>query len=165
MGKYSGVIEGLPSLQQEEPPSYKDRIEDSKRKFLEEHPSPSSAVIASEWVNLRLRKDVLEEEMKNLGVMLRATESLLEDSFEGDGITQLRLNINGDEHSVATQYEPAAVVEDKDAFRKWCIDQGLINEMNLWPSKTTSIVKEALLNGNPMPPGIGAFRKTKIVWR
>ena len=67
--------------------------------------------------------------------------------------------------SVSVQMEPHGKVTDKEAFRKWCIADGLENELQLWPSTMNAIVKKRVLEGLPEPDGVEAFSITKVILR
>lgn len=112
-------------------------------------------------VYAELRKVIssLGEEQWKLGLLLEAYQGLMIDQFETEGVSSLKLS-NG--QPVTTYEEPYPQVEDKEAFRQWCIKQGLERKMSLHPSTTTSMVKEMLLAGDPEPDGIKIYVKTRV---
>jgi hypothetical protein len=75
--------------------------------------------------------------------------------------TDLKLNLSP---TVYYQSEPYAVVEDKDKFRKWCVENELGEQLQLWPTTTQSIVKQRLLAGDTLPDGVTATNKPKLTF-
>jgi hypothetical protein len=66
--------------------------------------------------------------------------------------------------TVYYQAEPHGTVEDKDKFRKWCIENGLGEQLQLWPSTMQSIVKQRLLAADTLPDGVTAANKPKLTF-
>ena len=64
--------------------------------------------------------------------------------------------------SISTWMEPYPQVTDAEAFRLWCIENGLERSLRLWPSTTASLVKQRLMDGKPEPPGITIYAKSVV---
>lgn len=157
-GKYADVIDKLPAWDHEEP-SYQAKIDAKKREIYNEiGEALSSSAIATLYRNTRLEKDVLEEELYATDLELAAISQMLVDRYEIDGITSTTLDTG---EKVAIQYEPYAVVEDKEKIWQWCKDNGYEREMQLHWKTLNAITKERLLQGQPEPDGVRAFSHVK----
>lgn len=167
--KYAKVIPGLPALPMEDQ-RFQDKVNVIKANITStETPTPES--LAKEYRVLRTAKDELKLQQSIIQERLTAIEQLMTESLDRDepgwgmygaGPTTVKLP-DGD--SVSIQFEPTGKVEDKEAFRLWCIENGLENSLQLWPTTMNSIVKERLLNGEKLPAGVKAFVMAKVVWR
>lgn len=166
-GKYAAVIDKLPKFLGNDP-SYQEKVIAVKDAILDEalEQTGSRFVPASDLARLyeELRGEVagLEEKLSEANLRLEAHSQLLQDQYEIEGLTSLRLADGG---SVSLQYEPYAKVEDKEAFRQWCLHNGLEKSLALPWMSTNAITKERLLAGEPEPDGVSAQAKTKVVLR
>jgi len=113
------------------------------------------------YAEVRKAKDALKESLSGLNLVLNAYEQLVIEQLEVEGTTGLTLT-NGDK--IRSQPEPHAKVEDPDAFREWCVKEGLERSLQLPWGTTNSMTKERLLNGDPEPPGVKAYSRDKIVF-
>lgn len=158
-GKYAAVINSLPRMLGEEP-AYQQKIEAVKQVMREEENYKQHAVsLATQYAAIRCEKDDAEEKLKEINLRLEATSQLMSEQFEVEGVSSLKLD-NG--RGVSIYYEPYAYLENKDAFRQWCIDNQLIGSMSLPWQTMNAITKERLLAGDPEPPGVKVYAKTKI---
>src|SRR3990167_2114117 len=167
--KYAGVLDGLAPLPPELP-AYQQKIDALKAEMraAETHTPESLAV---EYTKVRAVKDRLADELSLVQERVTALEQMLTESLDKDepgwglyGASPTTVKLaNG--ASVAVQYEPQGKVEDKEAFRQGCVENGLEKSLQLWPSTMTAIVKERLLEGQPPPAGVAAFVRAKIVLR
>lgn len=135
---------------------------DNVRLMLPDHAIPSPAELAKLYANLRRQKDLHEEREKEINLRLEAVSQLLTESYEASNIHVVGLK---DGASVSLQVEPHAVVKDKEAFRLWCIAQGLERSLALPWQTTNSLTKEHLLAGEPEPDGVEAHSRAKLVLR
>jgi hypothetical protein len=117
---------------------------------------------ARAYHELRNIADFIDKQESRLNLLLEAYTALLIDQFEVEGSTSVRLD---DGTSVSVQYEPYAQVQDREAFRQWCVKEGLERSMTLPWQTTNALVKDKLLAGQPEPPGIKAFTRPKPVLR
>jgi hypothetical protein len=126
---------------------------------LQEEGFTTTPTIAKLYADLRAEKDELEEQVSKAALRLEAAKQLLVDHMESDGITSLRLDTG---RVLSTWVEPYVNVQDPEAFRLWCIEQGLERKMVLHHSTTASLVKERLQAGEPEPPGIMLYAKSVL---
>lgn len=117
--------------------------------------------LAKIYRDIRIMKSAFEDQEKVTNVLLEAYKQLLVDQYEVEGISSLKLD-NGS--SIRTQPEPHAQVTDKDANRKWAIENGLENSLSLPWQTVNALTKEALLQGNEPPDGVTAVSITKVVY-
>ena len=184
-GKYAHVIAKLPRYLGTEP-KYQEKVEAVKKDMLR-HPcdcgmegttdlsfhssdcayrvkEPRTFIygvdLAKQYIAIRNEIDALDTKLSDANLRLEATSQLLTDQFEVEDTSSLNITGQG---TVRTQYEPYAKVEDKEAFRLWCITNGLEKSLALPWQTTNSITKERLLAGQPEPTGVTATSKSKIV--
>lgn len=174
-GKYADVIPRLEALPPEDL-NFQQRVdaavEDVRNgsiKFVplegfEPWPVPdlTATELAKLYVACRKYKDVLEEREKGINLMIAAIVQAMSKSFEGEGVNSVKLD-SGD--SVSISPEPVVKVEDPQAFRKWCVDEGMSDMLTLHSKTTEGLVKKRLLEGQPEPPGIKAYFRDKVTWR
>jgi aconitase B len=156
-GKYAGVIDKLPRVLSTTP-DYQQRVNAVKAELLPVYQHASAW--ARQYAELRASKKEAEEVVSGINLQIEAVSQLLIDQYEAEGFTKLTL---ADGSSVRVQIEPYAQVKDKEAFRLWCIANGYERSMALPWQSTNSIVKEALLAGNPEPTGVEAVAHTKVM--
>lgn len=162
MGKYDHLVDSLPTLQREEP-TYQAKVDAKKREIYEELgealSSPSMAIL---FKRAREDKDGAERILYDINLELTAITQMLIDRYEIDGITSTRLDTG---ETVSIQYEPYAVVEDKEKVWQWCKDNGYEREMQLNWKTLNAITKERLLQGQPEPDGVRAHSLVKPSYR
>jgi hypothetical protein len=186
-GKYDKLKSSLKPLERPKTP-YQERVEKEKAEFTELH-GLDPAKIAAVFVLWRDRADALEEgneaedgriplslldrlwpewakegihSQKFVNLKLEALKQLLDEAYTEQNLSEQRLQ-SGD--SVAVQKEPHAVVKDADAYREWCFTKGYKEAMSLPWQTTNGMVKERLLEGIELPPGVEAYMLTKVVLR
>lgn len=164
-GKYAAVIDKLPRLLGTEP-AYQEKVNVVKAEIVKELATPLGPPVGSDfayrYTELRAQKEEIEEQLSAINLQIEAINQLIVDQFESEGVSSVRLSTGA---SVSVQYEPSAQVVDKEAFRLWCLAQGLERSMVLPWMTTNAITKERLLAGDPEPEGVKAHAKTKLVLR
>jgi len=159
-GKYDKVLRDLQKLPPDlgEDASYQIRINLAKAEVVAKH-GQSPVTLAREWKRLRAVEDRVEAMAKKVRFRLRVYEQLIEETFEAQGISKFDFTEGG---SVGYHPEPYSYVEDKDVFRQWCVDEGLLSSMSLAWQTTNSLTKERLLAGEAPPPGVKVYAKAKF---
>lgn len=162
-GKYAEVVKGLPKLPSSDA-GFQEKVMARKRELIDNDPLKmrSASALAAEYRRLRDSKDEVEQVVSRLNLELEAIGQLLIQQYEADDTSSIALATGG---SVSTQLEPYAQVTDRDACRTWAIENGLERSLALPWQTANAIVKERLLKGEPEPPGMKAFVRTKIVLR
>lgn len=120
-----------------------------------------AAIFARGYREARAVKETLQEHLKAIELTLEAYTQLVIDQFEVEGTESLKLD---DGSTIRVQATPYAGVVDKEAFRRWCVENGLESQLQLWPSTTASLTKERLLEGLPEPDGVKAYMKAGLVF-
>jgi len=156
MGKYDKVLDKLTKMPVADV-SWQAEVETAKSKI-----QLTDTELIQAYVGLRGEKDQADEVLSHINLMLEAYKQLLADAYEAKGITSMKLDTGP---SVSIQLEPKAKVEDRDAFREWCIENDLERSLVLPWQTANALTKERLLKGQPEPDGVTAYIYTKIVLR
>lgn len=155
-GKWAAFAGQLPN----EPPedaARQDRVNIRKSEILRESVVELTASqLARRYAQLRASEEVIEKQLKDVKFELEAITQLLISRYEEEGTSSVRLD---DGTAVSVIIEPKANVVDKEAFRLWCLEQGLERSLQLPWSTTNALTKERLQNGEPEPDGVKAFMK------
>lgn len=162
-GKYTEVVKTLPKLPASDA-GFQEKVVARKRELIENDPLKmrSAAALASEYRRLRDAKDEVEKVESRLNLEIEAISQLLVEQYEADGTSSIALATGG---SVSTQLEPYAQVTDRDVVREWAVKEGLERQLALPWQTANALVKDRLLKGEPEPPGMKAYVRTKIVLR
>ncbi len=162
-GKYTEVVKTLPKLPAIDA-GFQEKVVARKRELIENDPLKmrSAAALASEYRRLRDAKDEVEKVESRLNLEIEAISQLLVEQYEADGTSSIALATGG---SVSTQLEPYAQVTDRDVVREWAVKEGLERQLALPWQTANALVKDRLLKGEPEPPGMKAYVRTKIVLR
>lgn len=156
MGKYDHVLGGLTRELKGEG-SFREKVTELKREL----PKMGSTQLAEAYETARKMKADLEEKLSALNAKIAAVEELLWDAFDEEGVSSLKLKSGA---SVRVQPEPVAAVVDKEALRNWAIENGLERLLALSWQTTNSLMKERMLNQEPLPAGVEAKVRTKTVF-
>lgn len=161
-GKYAEVLEELPKSFGEEPArqvkinAIKAEIaRDAKEKEIE----LTGAELTRRYGEARAEKLRIALLEKANSLVLSSYEQLLAERFERDETSRVVLNDGG---AVTIYYEPHAKLVDGAANRKWCMENGYENDLQLMWSKLNSITKERLLAGEDEPTGVVAVALLKV---
>lgn len=187
-GKYAKIIKTLPKFQGRD--AQTQRIE-AVAKLIEGEPDfvRQASSLAATYVKLRAMRMILDHAESSLELRTKAIEQLALSQFENEAtlaikldegvvlfeeamadlmdellnikIYDIQLNLTP---TVYYQSEPYATVEDKEAFRRWCVNNELGEQLQLWPTTTQKIVKERLLAGDTLPDGVTASNKPKLTF-
>lgn len=120
---------------------------------------PHSSDYGRVYSELRQTADDVDEWMKSMNLLLEAYTALLVEQMQAEGLMSLRLSTG---QLVSVYKEPYSQVKDKVAFRKYCIDNGLENELTLAWQTMNGMTKKLLLDGEPEPTGVEVFGKWKV---
>lgn len=137
-GIYDNVVDRLRPLPIENA-SHQARVDLVKHLFND----GSIVDLAEGFLAQRDKKDVIEEHLKECNLYLEAYKQLIAERFSDQGVRSIDLEEAG--YRVTLNREPKAAVKNKEAFRLWCIDEGLERELTLPWATTNTLVKEKLL--------------------
>lgn len=158
-GKYDAVIDQLPRLLGADP-SYQDKVEAVQRAMKAEPGFRLHAVeLARQYVALREEKKVVQAELSDVDLRLEAVSQMMAVQYEVEGVSTIVV----DGRPVRTRLEPYPQVVDKALFNAWCrADPDLAKLMTLMPQTMAKITKDRLLAGEPEPPGVKVYAKTRF---
>jgi hypothetical protein len=156
MGKYTGVADALPS--KPESSTFQERVDIAKGQVQ----ADDQVGVANLLLNIRAERDAAKERLSEINVRLVAVEQMLIDGFESVGVTGIKLNSG---ESISTQIKPWSRVEDKQAYRNWCVENGYEEALCLPWQTTNAITSERLVEGLPEPTGVRTFKQTIVVVR
>ena len=152
-GKYADVIKDLPSLTG----NRSERVNIVREKFAD----LGAIDLARQYALFRKKKAALDTELKLVQENVDAVASLLVPAYESAGVSSMKILETG--QTVSVQKEPSAVLENKDAFRLWCIANGYERELRLMPQTMNALVKEKILAGEAPPEGTSVYVRDKLV--
>lgn len=157
--KYAHLIDNLPRLLGAEP-AYQVKVDAVKQALRDDiNFVMHAAFLAKEYVNVRMEKENVEDELSEINLRLEAVSQLMAEQFEVEGVSSLKTDSG---RTISVYAEPYPQVHDKELYRQWCLSKGFERDMHLWPSKTAALTKEMLLAGEPEPPGVTCYAKTKF---
>lgn len=158
MGKYTKITDHLPRTSGNDP-NYQAKVEATKVRLLEQNAGYGVSELAAHFVDLRKEKDIIEAHLSDCNLQIEAVSQLLGEQFEDEGLSTLKLKTGA---AISIYMEPYAQVVDREAFRQWCIREGLETQLQLPWQTTNSLAKQRLLEGEPEPAGVAVFSKQRI---
>ena len=162
MGKYDEFVAALPKEDPLEGKSleYRERVA-AHADLMRSEPDfkQHASYLARIYADIRREKAEVEDELSDINARLAAIEGMMFEQFEVEGTQRLALS---DGATVSIGYDISAKVLDKEAFRVWCVENGLEKALQLWPSTTTAMCKERLQQGLPDPAGVSSQARKKI---
>jgi hypothetical protein len=187
MGKYTKVMENLPVIYATDPARH-EKIKEAQRHIAADPGFKfQGGSIGFKYTQLRATKDILQKAAKNVGFRIDALVQMADEQFINEGINSIKLDAGVNypaalemahaeldaipagsikmplEPTVRLQPEPYAKMVDLDKNREWAIANGLERSLRLpWP-KLNMLLKGALLEGDPYPDGVDAYKKQKLV--
>lgn len=120
----------------------------------------SASSFARAWAEVRGLKDTLEEWLSNTNLLLEAYTQLMTAQMEAEGISGISVDGVG---NVTSHEEPYSRIADPAAFRSWFLaDPDLSQKATLMWQTMDGLVRRMLLDGEPPPPGVEVFTRTKV---
>lgn len=159
-GKYKGI--SLPRMLNVKP-RHVEKVEALKQEIIADPAFQRHAVaLAAEYAALRREQTAIMAMLSDCNLRLEAVTEIMCEQFEVESATSISL-----EHgvNVNVQAQPHTVVTDKEAFRVWCITDGLSRLMTLPWGTANKLVKAMLLEGKKEPDGVQAFFRNKVVFK
>jgi hypothetical protein len=142
---------------------HKELIEFEKLLLLATGGKIHGSELARVYRDLRAVKDMLEGHVSNVNLLIESHAQMMAEQFEVEGTKSLTLD-DAKGGTVRVQWEPQAKVVDRDAFRQWCLDEGLERQLMLPWQTTNMLTKQRLLDGEAEPPGVTAEARAKFVY-
>jgi len=138
--------------------SHAERVGMARDRLVANGDRMTPASLARLYRELRDTKDIINGELAAIEVELDAVSQLMTQHFESEGLTQVKT----DRELISVYVEPYSSVEDPEALRQWCVNEGLERRMSLAWSTVNSITKQRLEDGLPAPDGVRIYAKDKI---
>jgi hypothetical protein len=163
-GKYSSLKGQLTKLSLE--PEYQEKVNAEKkriREFLTLGAYPINVTQFSRiYIKARQEKAKLEELVKGKNLTIEAMSQELVEMLENEGYSNVKVE-NG--ASISIKDDVYCSVSDKEAFYSWIKEQGLDDLFTVNYQTMSSMVKNKLIDMEPIPPGIGTYFKQSITLR
>ena len=156
MGKYTTKASQF--TPKPEPEAFQERVDQAKRKLQ----VTTQVELANALIAIRAEKDAAKDALSEINVRLVAVEQILIDAFETVGVTSIRLESG---ESISTQIKPWARIDNKQAFRDWCLKNGYRDSLTLPWQTTNALVADRLSEGLPEPDGISTYKQTAVILR
>jgi hypothetical protein len=118
-----------------------------------------AAVLLSAYLDVKAVKEALNKQESTVNALEEAYMRITAEQFTVESIDSLRLTDGG----YRLQTEPYAQVKDAEAFRLWCIADGLERSMSLGWQRTNMLTKNRLMKALPEPDGVVAYAKNKLI--
>lgn len=111
------------------------------------------------FVELRSKKRDLEADVKYLNLRMEALSQVLLARFEDDGITSFK---TPSEVTLFIRDEPYASIEDRAQIFAWIKKYKHVELLGIQWQTLNALMKEYLLAGKKIPPGVKLFLKSNI---
>lgn len=157
-GKYDHVVGDLPRIIGDpDDPRAQARVEAEKDKLRAEPLFEAGAsALARRYIALRAEKAQAAAALSEVNTRLEAVSQMMFDQYEVEGVKALTV----DGHSVTCRLVPYPKMEDKEAFRQWCLGvPDLARQMVLHAGTAKTIINDMLAAGEELPPGVGVWAK------
>jgi hypothetical protein len=163
-GKYSHLKSSLTKFSGE--PGYQEKVNAKKEEIIEvlkKQERPASLTnLGALMVESRITKAQLEKQVKDENLIIAALDQLLVDKMEGEDYTNLKL---GNGISLSIKDDVYATVKDKPKFNEWVRETDQEDLFTVNYQTMSSLVKNNLINGEELPPGIDVYFKQSITVR
>jgi hypothetical protein len=151
MAKVDWKKHNLPAFTEEA--NYQEKIENVKAEYV----GLETADLAREFKVAKLKKKELEEQVNDLNVGLAALSQLLVENLQGQELQKVSLDAGG---TVYLQAEVYPSTKDRAALQNWVIAEEMMEVLTVNYRTLQGIVKERLMAGEALPPGVEVFLKT-----
>lgn len=166
-GKYAHILPGLPDLPID---AGRQQEIDALKAALREEGCTSPRNLVKRYTELRHQSDALHDQLQAVNRTIEALTEIVHESQlrqeEGWGAygadSNAFLLANGDR--IRIDMEPYSSIEDQEAVLQWAAKEGLQRYLMFHWQALNRIAKDALLAGQPTPPGVKIFKKKKIVY-
>ncbi len=114
------------------------------------------------YVHVRKQLEDLEAQVAVLEVQKAALTYLFTNRFEDDDVTSMKF-ANG--VTLGESVEPLPNVKDRTVLTEWIYNTNQEELLTLNYQTLASLVKQLLLEGKPLPPGVEVYMKQKLTAR
>jgi hypothetical protein len=164
MGKYSHLKNDLTKFSTE--PEYQEKVtaerDRVKSLLIEVGEAPNAVNFGHFLVKAKIEKKRLEDLEKAENLTIEAMIQELVELLEGEGYSALKL---GNGISMSIKDDVYCAVKDKESFYKWIKENDLEDLFSVNYQTMSSMVKNKLIDGEEIPPGIETYFKQGIIVR
>jgi hypothetical protein len=153
MGKWTAFKGKLQHYVEES--DYQEKVDDEKQTLIKKSPQQ----LAENLKDLKNAKKEFNASLYRVNLEIEATQQLLLEWMEANGMDSIRLQSGG---LFSERLEPYSSVIDKEKLKEWVKKQKMNHLLVLPWSMLNSMVKERLMNGETLPPGVEVFIKTSL---
>jgi hypothetical protein len=144
-------------------PEYQERVNNMKDEIhaqlaAEDRPI-SVKTIGEIYVKARQEKERLEDLEKAQNLIIETTNQMLVDLLEGLDASSVKLRNN---ITISMKDDVYVTVNDKEAFYKWIHEESLEDLLTVNYQTMAAMVKNKLIEAQPIPPGIDTYFKASI---
>lgn len=138
--------------------SFNEAVADVKNRLVEFNNSE----LGSKLEELSDEKKILEEKIKDLNIDIEAMQQILAERFEANEMQSMTLKSGT---TFFMNEEPYSKVVDAKALNDWLVENGMDEMRSIQWNKLNALVKDYLIAGQPVPPGVDLFMKSGIRMR
>ena len=164
MGKYSAFKGVLTKFSTE--PEYQDKVNEEKKRVrdgLAEVDQPINfKTLATVLIAARKEKKALEDLIKASNLTIEAVTQELVEIMEALSFNMLKLDGGV---SISIKDDVYVTVKDKEQWHQWVRDNELHDLFTVNYQTMSSLVKNKLVDGEDIPPGVDTYFKQGIIVR
>jgi hypothetical protein len=164
MGKYSNLKSSLTAFSAE--PEYQQKVNAEKERVRLALKEAGETITAMSFggilIQAKLEKARLEALVKEQNLIIESMNQELVDYLDSNDVVSLKM---GNGISMSIKDDVYCSVSDKISFNQWIRDSGLEDLFSVHYQTMASMVKNKLIDGEEIPPGITPYFKQGITVR
>jgi hypothetical protein len=119
----------------------------------------NNSQLAELYKQVRKQMDELDARLSVLETQKAALTHVFVQRFEEDDVTSMKF---ADGVTLSENVEPLPNVKNREELYKWIKQEKLIDLLTINYQTLASLVKQLLLEGKPIPPGVEVYMKQKL---
>lgn len=147
-------------------PDYQSRVnakkDEIKSNLLDHGQSVTVANLGLKYAEARMEKSRLEQLIKAQNLIIEACQQELVDMMESQDFTTVKIGVG---MSISIKDDVYATVKDKPAFMTWIGENEMEDLLSVNYQTMSAMVKNRLIEGEPLPAGIDTYFKQSIMIR
>ena len=160
MGKWDKALKDVPRKPPDDP-NYQYRVDLRKNEYTAAGITSPTDIVDS-YAVVRRQKAELKARMSVIDLSIAALEQLIDESYDEARITSLKRT---DGSSVGRSFQPHTGILDKDANRRWAVENGHERDLQMPWATLNSIVKSCLESGIAIPDGVAVYNRPVVTFR
>jgi hypothetical protein len=138
---------------------YQKKIRQTVDYYTKEKKPKTLNQLGKIYIELRAKKRDLEADAKYVNLRMEALSRVMLDRFEDDGITSFKTPADV---TLFIRDEPYASIEDRPKVIQWIKDNDHAELLGIQWQTFNALMKEFLLDGKKIPPGVKLYLKSNI---